>query len=421
MSETLEVAVAGVSHTRARLELRERLHVDAAAIREHLVRTATAGAETVVLSTCNRVEAYTAGANAGAVALRQLHLLTGVDTTELRPVLSTLSGREAAAHLFAVAGGLDSAVVGETQILGQVRDAHRLALEAGTSGRLLGRLFRQAVETGRRIRAHAVQAGSPISIPAAAVRVAEDVFGSLEQRTALVLGAGRAAELTVLELVHRRAGRVVVSSRTVDRAEQLARRFGALAVPFARRGEVLAEADVVVSATAALRPVVDLGMAARAAAGRGDEPLLFLDVSVPRDVDPRIAGLAGCWVYDVDQLVGLVAADVDGRAAELARARALADAQADVFHDWLLSLRVVPAIAALRSRADAIRSAELARVETKLAALEPRERRVVESLTAQIVNKLLHEPTVRMKDATAGPAYAGAVRHLFALDGEEVA
>lgn len=415
----LTLVLVGVSHKHAPVELRERLHIDPEATRERLIRLARDGHEAVVLSTCNRTEIYLADADierAKRRALDELRSLTGVRESELRQAVSIVTNREAAVHLFAVAGGLESMIAGETQILGQVRAAHRVALEAGTSGPLLDRVFRHAVQAGKRIRAETTFAERPASVPSAAAQLAERVFGPLEERSVLVVGAGRMSELVLLDLVHRHAGRVVLANRTLEKTEILARRFGAEATAFGRLEDALAAADVVISTTAAREPIISAEQVRRATRVRKGRPLLFVDIGVPRDLDSQIANVAGCYLYDIDDLSRIVAAGLGGRGSEIARAREIADDEAARFWRWQLSLGVVPAIRALRSWADAIRIAELTKAEPRLAALTPRERRLVESLTAQIVSKFLHAPTVRMKDAAAGPAglaYAGAVQHLF--------
>ncbi|HET7127526.1 MAG TPA: glutamyl-tRNA reductase [Gaiellaceae bacterium] len=415
----MHVVMVGASHKAASVEVRERLHVGLQLLREIAPRLAGENGEAVVVSTCNRTEIYLAAADvAGATALAfdELIRLTGLGSRGLRSVLSVLNDGEAAAHLFAVAGGLESMVVGETQILGQVREAHRGALEARASGPVLDRLFRQAVQTGRRIRSETMLLDWPASVPSATTRLAESLLGSLESVTALVIGAGKTSELVLLNLVHRRCRRIVVANRTLTRARELAARFRAELVPLERVEGALLEADLVISCTASTGTVLCAADIGRIAAKRQGRPLLLLDIAVPRDLDPEIAGLRGCYLYNVDDLADVVDANRVGRSRELARARAITREESDKFRDWQLSLGVLPAIAALRRSADEIRAGELRRVEGKLGRLPPRERQLVEALTAQIMNKFLHEPTMRMKHAAAGPAgpaYAGAVQHLF--------
>jgi glutamyl-tRNA reductase len=420
----IHVVMVGASHKAASVEVRERLHVGLQLAREIGPRFVGENAEAVVVSTCNRTEIYLAAADvAGATALAfdGLARLTGPDARELRSVLSVLTDGEAAAHLFAVAGGLESLVVGETQILGQVRAAHRAALDAQASGPVLNRLFRQALQTGRRIRSETTLADWPATVPSATVRLAETLVGSLQNSTALVIGAGRMSELVLLNLVHRGCGRIVVANRTLDAAARLAERFGAEPVSLDRLQDPLGECDLVVSCTASPGTVLSTDDIRRTAAGRMGRPMLLMDIAVPRDLDPEIASLRGCYLYNIDDLTDVVAATRDDRRRELVRARAIVAEESRRFRDWQLSLEVVPAITSLRRWADEIRASELRRAEAKLDRLSPAERRLVESLTTQMMNKFLHEPTVRMKRAAAGPsgpAYAGVVEHLFGLGGQ---
>jgi glutamyl-tRNA reductase len=415
------VAMVGVSHKAASVEVRERLHVGPQLSREIGSRLAAADGEAVVVSTCNRTELYLAAADvsgATTLALDELAGLAGLGVPKLRPVLTVLSDGEAAAHLFTVAGGLESVVVGETEVLGQIREAHRSALEARASGPILDRLFRQAVQTGRRIRSETRLLDSPASIPSATTRLGASLLGSLEGVTSVVIGAGRMSELVLTNLVHRRCGRILIANRTLTRARELARRFGAEPITLERLQEALAGADLVISCTASESIVLAADDVRRAAATRESRPLVLVDIAVPRDLDPEIAGLSGCHLYNVDDLADVMSAGRVARSRELARAEAIVREESDKFRDWQLSRDVVPAIAALRHSADEIRRGELRRVEGRLS---PGERELVESLTAQIMNKFLHEPTIRMKRAATGPAglaYAGAVQHLFG-NGEE--
>jgi glutamyl-tRNA reductase len=415
----MHVVMVGASHKAASVELRERLHVRPQLAREIGARLAGENVEAVVVSTCNRTEIYLAAADvagATALALGELAGLMDLGARELRSVLSVVTDRQAAAHLFAVAGGLESMVVGETEILGQVRESHRGAVEARASGPVLDRLFRQALQAGRRIRSETSLLDLPASVPSTTTQLAERVLGSLEGATALVIGAGEMSELVLLNLVHRRCGHILVANRTFARAQKLAGRFGAEPVPLDGVEGALLDADLVISCTASAGIVVCAADIRRAAAKRKGRPLLLLDIAVPRDLDPEIAGVRGCYLYNVDDLADVVAAGRADRSREVARAQAIAREESDKFRAWQRSLDVVPAIAALRKSADDIRVGELRRVEGRLGRMSPRERQLVESLTAQIMNKFLHEPTMRMKQAAAGragPAYAGAVQHLF--------
>jgi glutamyl-tRNA reductase len=418
----MRLVLVGTSHQRAPVELRELLAYDADLRREALGRLAGDGSEAVVLSTCNRTEVYAVSAEPAQVEERiygELSSLSGLSHSELAPALYTVTDEAAAVHLFRVAAGLDSMVPGEAQILGQVREAYEAAREAETTGSMLHRLFRQALRVGKRVRTETAIGENPASVSSAAAELAERVFEGLEGRRILLIGAGKTADLTAANLISRGVGEIVVANRSPERAEALARRFGGRAVGLDTVEEELAHADVVVASTGSQGLVVSGEQVARAMRARRGRPVFFIDIAVPRDLDPAINDLEGCYLYDIDDLERVVAESVAGRREEAVRAEAIVCEEADSFRAWQLSLDVVPAIASLRARAESIRREELDRVEGRLASLSPSQRRTVEALTSQIVAKLLHQPTVRMKEAAAaadGGPYADAVRHLFGLE-----
>jgi glutamyl-tRNA reductase len=416
----VKLALVGVSHHQAPIELRERVAVDSERASALAARLAVDG-EAVVLSTCNRTELYLAAEGDAALEQRGLATLAelaGDSAGELAPVLYRLHDESAALHLFRVAAGLDSLVPGEGEILGQVR----AAFEAGTTGPLLDRLFRQALHAGRRARAETAIGESPASVPAAAAALAQQVFGELASRRVLLLGAGRMSELTARNLVSRGAVVTAVANRSPEHGEALATRLGTRAVGLDRVPTELGAADVVVSSTSAPGFVLGPVEAADELRARRGRPLLFVDLAVPRDVDPLLGEIDGCFVYDIDDLEAVVEVSLAGRYDEAARAERVVAAEAARFHAWQASLAIVPAIASLRARAEEIRASELAKAESRLERLPESERRLVEAVTAQIVNKLLHLPTVRLKEAAVaadGVVYADVVRHLFGLDEEE--
>ncbi len=412
----MNLSLVGVSHHRAPVELRERVSVD------HDAAAALAGelavdCEAVVLSTCNRTEIYLAADGDAALEVRASAALVGLARErgeEIAPVLYRLADESAALHLFRVAAGLDSLVPGEGEILGQVRTAH----EAGAAGPLLDRLFRQALHAARRARAETAIGESPSSVPAAAAALAQQVFGDMAGRSVLLVGAGKMSEATARNLATRGAQIGAVANRTAEHGEQLAARFGARSVGLGDLAAEIGGADVVVSSTSARDFVLtrdELGDALRARRGR---PILFVDLAVPRDIDPGLSAYDGSFVYDIDDLEAVVEASLAGRRAEASRAERIVAGEAERFHSWQASLAVVPAIASLRARAEEIRAAELAKAQPRLGRLGDSERRIVEAMTSQIVNKLLHLPTVRLKEAAAaadGVVYADVVRHLFGL------
>ena len=416
----MKIALAGVSHHTASIELRERVAIDreaAASFAGELVRNGNGQTEAVVLSTCNRTELYIASGDgdAGEIADRALLALAGADADALAPVAYRLSDESAALHLFRVAAGLDSLVPGEGEILGQVRDAY----EAGAPGAMLDRTFRMALHAGRRARLETAIGESPASVPAAAAALAQQVFEGLDGRRVVLVGAGRTSELTARNLRSRGATVTAVVNRTLEHAERLAAELGARALPLDDAAQALADADVVVSSTSAPGFVLTGERLVSALRSRRGRPVLFVDLAVPRDVDPALASVDGCFVYDVDDLEAVVSVSLEGRRAEAVQAERIVAAEAERFRAWQASLAVVPAIASLRALAEEIRCSELARVEGKL---PESQRAMVDTVTAQIVNKLLHLPTIRMKEAAVTPdglVYADVVRHLFGLGEEE--
>jgi glutamyl-tRNA reductase len=392
----MKLLLVGTSHRLAPVEVRERVALDAdgeAALAQRLGE----GGEAVCLSTCNRTELYLAASDTDAVgdrATAALAELGGISRTELEPYLYRLEQEAAAAHLFRVAAGLDSLVPGEGEIQGQVRSAYG----RGAVGPLLDRLFRQALHTGKRVRTETAIGESPASVASAAAALAAQVFGDLAGRRILVIGAGKVGELAARNLVKRGAELSFVANRTVDRASSLAERFGGSALPLDRVEDELARADIVVSSTSAREQILAREQVERVLPARKGRPLLLVDLAVPRDLDPAIKSLHGCFLYDIDDLQGVVEESLSGRRGEATKAEAIVAAEGEHFRSWLGALEAVPAITSLRERAEAIRRGELAKASPRLAGLSERERHAVESLTNQIVNKLLHQPIMRLKE-----------------------
>ncbi len=387
----MHLVLVGTSHHHAPVELRERVAFDLDESRALAERLGAA----VCLSTCNRTELYIEVEDAD-----EAERIASAVLSELEPALYRLRDQAAALHLFRVAAGLDSLVPGEGEILGQVRAAH----DAGTPGPLLDRVFHHALHAGRKVRTQTAIGESPASVSSAAAALAEQVFGDLGGYEVLLVGAGKVSGQAARNLRSRGAHVAFVADSKTDRA---------------RIEEELARVDVVVSSTSSAGYVLDAETVERARRGR---QLLLVDLAVPRDLDPEIHRLDGCYLYDIDDLEAIVAETLSGRRGEAEHAEAIVAAEAEKFHEWLASLDIVPAIASLRARAEEIREQELAKADAVLARLDESQRRAVESITAQIVNKLLHMPTIRLKQAAAaadGVFYADAVRHLFGLGEDE--
>jgi glutamyl-tRNA reductase len=395
----MNLLLVGTSHRLAPVEIRERVAVDPDGAAE-LARQLADGGEAVCLSTCNRTEVYVAAeepARADRRVTEALSELAGVERAELEPYLYRLEHEAAAVHLFRVAAGLDSLVPGEGEILGQVKTA----FEAGSAGPLLDRLFSHALHTGKKVRTDTAIAESPGTTSSAAAALAAQVFGDLDGSRIAIVGAGKIGTLAAKRLLKRGAELTFVANRTTARGEQLAGELGGVALPLERIGEALATADIVVSSTSSPELVLSADDVRRALSARRGRPLLLIDLAVPRDLDPAINDLADCYLYDIDDLEAVVQETLQGREAEFVKAEAIAVTEGERFSDWLASLDVVPVIASIRERAEAIRRGELAKASPRLSGLSEREREAVDSLTSRIVNKLLHEPIVRLKEAAA--------------------
>jgi glutamyl-tRNA reductase len=407
----MRLVLVGISYHRAPIELRERAALSREQAADLAGTLVGSGGEAVCLSTCNRTELYLADEDAEAAEQRAEAALLALES-ELGPALYRLNDEAAALHLFRVAAGLDSMVPGEGEILGQVRTAYEL----GASGPILDRLFREALHAGRKARVETAIGESPASVSSAAAVLAEQVFGALRGRRILVIGAGKVGDLAARNLLSRGAEIAWIANRSVDRASALAAQLGGTPLPLDRLDDQLVEADVVVASTSGAEWILERAQVERALPGRKGRPLFLIDLAVPRDLDPSIHELDGCYLYDIDDLQAVVAETLAGRRREAERAEAIVAAEAERFREWHASLQVVPAITSLRARAEEIRAAELERAK-----LGEAERLAAESVTAAVLNKLLHLPTIRMKQAAAaadGVIYADAVRHLFGLEEE---
>jgi glutamyl-tRNA reductase len=421
---TAALLALGVSHKTAPVALRERLALPegrAAGFLNELVGHAEIR-EAVALSTCNRTELYMVvgdAVEAESIALGALARQAGTRPTELFGRLYSLRDTDAVRHLFDVAGGLDSMIVGEAEVQGQVKRAYELALVEGVTGPISNRLFRDALAAGKRVRTETAIGRSHVSVSSVAVDLAQGTLGELTSRRVLIVGAGENGELTAQALHRRGAHTVFVANRRYDRAIGLAQRFGGTAVRFDDLPAQLAEADIVVSCTSSPHQIVGRDELALVVEQRAGRPLLMIDIAVPRDIEPSVRDLPGLTLYDMDDLQREVARNVSGREAEATRARTLIADETDRFAQWLSGLDVVPTIAALHERADAIVSQVLRENEQRWVSLEDADRERVETLARAIASRLLHEPTLRLKRSLGDESYAQlqALRELFALEG----
>jgi len=417
--------LVGLNHKSAPLDLLERVCLADAARAKLLVEIASRPeiGEAVVVSTCQRTELFAVAERFHPAVgdLRDaLAAVSGVPVADLALHVVELHGDDAARHLFRLACGLESSVVGETEILGQVRTAAEEAAEAATAGPELSALFRRAVAVGRRARATTGIARGVASVSAAAVAMAADRLGGLAGRAVVVLGAGTVGEGMAVALAGAAdPGAVVVANRSRARASALARRIGGRAVDFGALANELLDADVLLTSTGATETVVTKADLEAVQHERGGRDLLVVDVAVPRDVAPNARTVEGVTLLDMDDLRTFAALGEAGRRREVAAVEALIEAGLDDHHATMSGRRAAPLITELRARAEQMRVAELDRIEARLGGLDEREREAVDALTRSMVAKLLHEPTVRLKQAAGtakGDRLAASLRELFDLD-----
>jgi len=419
------VAVAGISHRSAPVEVREKVAFPPCAGRNFLRRLKDEGvaAEAVLLSTCNRTEVYAVVEEEASrgVILDLLAEDRGADRASLDRDTYWLTDAEAARHLYRVASSLDSMVVGEAQILGQVRDAYRAATEEQCTGPTLNRLFHTSLRVGKQVRSETGIGDSSLSVPNVAVKLAEEVFGSLAGRRALILGAGEMSELVVRNLKDRGIAEIRIANRTPERAHFLAERVGGTAVGFHALVRELPEADVVVSSTGSGDWVVASEVVSEAMEKRG-EPLFFVDIAVPRDVDPVVQTLERVYLYDIDDLQAVVERNAGDREAAAEKGEALIGPAVQEYMSWVSTLHVVPLIQELRDGAEQIRRHELSRALKRME-LSPEEEGSVERMSYSLVNKLLHGPIAELKALAEAGSPVDSVevrRRLLALEGIEV-
>jgi glutamyl-tRNA reductase len=423
------IVVVGLSHREAPLEIRERLAVDGDGVGALLraLLQCPAIREAFCVSTCNRIEVYAVGekdsdehALAAAEAVqRALVDLAGQNGAEvIAPYLKTHVRRDAVLHLFRVTASLDSLVVGEPQILGQVRDALETAKSAGSIGKYLDRATNRALHVAKRVRSETAIGEGQVSISSVAVDLARQIFGELTGRTALLVGAGEMAEAAAKLLV-KAGAKLLVVNRSFERARQLALDFGGGARPWEELAAALVQADVVIASTSAKAFVITRSMVAKAMKARRGRSLFFIDIAVPRDVDPAVNDIDNVYIYDIDNLSNLVAESMQGRRAEAERAEKLVEHEANLFETWTETLGVTATIVALRAKVRASLAAEVERTLTgRLKHLADADRKALETMIDAAVNKLLHTPTSRIKAMAADPRgddLVKAVHHLFDL------
>ena len=414
----VRLAVIGVSHHTAPLEQRERLAYARHEVGDGLdaLLRASGATEGVLLSTCNRTELYVVEgpSDAATSVFAAWSLRLGADASAVGYVHR---GADAVAHLYRVAAGLDSMVLGEAQIHGQVRDAWELCRDRAST--ILHRLFQGALQSAGRVRHSTQLSRGAASVSSAAVQLAKQIFGSLSGRHAMVLGAGETAELALACLHAEGVRAAIVANRTFERAEVLATRYGARAMHYEEAWSALPDVDVLLCSTASPVPIVTTSHMRAAAAARGDRPLCVLDIAVPRDVEAGVGQLDNVFLYDLDDLQDVVRASLERRRDELPAAEAMVAEDAARFAEWLAGLAAVPVLTEFRGRLEALREREVTAALARLGPLTAAQRAVVEQMSRALMNKFMHEPTVRLRAAARDPGgaeIAGALRYLFALD-----
>ncbi len=418
----MHIVVVGVDHTTASIDLRERLTYSAHQIPHVLNRARQVVQECVLLSTCNRLELYAVCLELSMGQMNLLNVLSEtseVELAELQPHCYAFADEEAVTHLFEVTCGLHSLVPGETQIQGQIAKALEIAQDGSYSGPITSALFRGALGAGKRARSETGISRNAASVSLVAVQLAKQLFPELHDASVLLVGSGKMSELATHHLCDNGAQRLIIINRTPVHAVDLAQRFGATHRSFAELATSLVEADVVISSTTAPRALITHEMMQEVMQRRSGRPLLLIDIALPRDVDPAVASLPGIYLYNLDDLETVVSEGIRLRQQEVEQVQEIITQEASAFDRWLCSRSVVDTISDLRQHADLLCQQELTRTLRRLpSTLTERETTAVHELATRLVNKLLHVPTLRLKDAAAhgqGDIYAEALRYLFDL------
>jgi glutamyl-tRNA reductase len=399
----MSLFVFGANHKTAPVAIRERLSFAPERLSGALKTFAGQPGvrEVAILSTCNRTEVYCHLDSAlSEEPLRVFGDYQGVEWAALQPYLFAYRGEETVRHLLRVASGLDSLVLGEPQILGQLKSAFQTASEAGTIGKFLNKAFQHAFSVAKQVRTDTAIGSSPVSVAFAAVRLARQIFGDLGAQTVLLIGAGDTIELTAQHLHDHGVRRMIVANRTVERSQILAGRFGAYAIPLSSMPQHLAEADIVISATASQLPILGKGAVERALKARKHKPMFMVDIAMPRDIEPEIGELEDVYLYTVDDLEAVIQESLHSRRLAALQAEDIIATEVEHFMDWLHSLDAVSTIRALRGKARDAQKQVIARAQRRLAKGDD-QAEVLEQLTTQLVNKLVHHPSVKLREASA--------------------
>ncbi len=420
----MDIIVVGLSHKTAPVAVRETVAFAPENMQQPLeqMRALPAVNEAIIVSTCNRVELYAASTDGAAAVVQLKHFLADyhqLNLADLESHLYAKRGEEAICHVFEVASSLDSMVIGEPQILGQIKTAYGYAADCKTAGLILNRFLHKAFSVAKRVRTETNIAGNAVSVSFAAVELARKIFGSIEGKTVMLIGAGEMCELAAKHFINNGVTRVLVTNRTFARAEKLAAEFSGQPILFENFKDQLHQADIVLSSTGANTFIISSEQVSDALRLRKNRPMFFIDIAVPRDIDPRVNDLSNVYLYDVDDLQGVVNANMKERYKEAELAQQIITHEIGQFTTWMAGLDVVPTIVALRQQVDALRQAEVEKTFASLKHLSDSDRKAINAMSMALINKILHPPTKALKqaqkDSNAQP-YVDALQTLFELE-----
>ena len=420
----VNLILVGVNHKTTPVEIREKLAFTKGKIEESVDRLFNFPdiIEHTILSTCNRVEIY-ARANCQDSAIKAIKQFIcdfhEVSPVELEDHFYSYRNEEAVEHLFRVSSSLDSMILGEAQILGQVKDAYSLAKDLRSTGLVLNQLFKKAFSVAKKVREETGIAERCVSISSAAVELAQKIFDDLENRTVMLVGTGEMAELAAKHLISYGVKTVYVTSRTYDRAANLARTLNGSALDFEAFKNELHRADIVITSTSASNFIIKKEMVEKAIHKRKNKPIFFIDIAVPRDIEPDINDLENIYLYDIDDLHVVVSANMKEREKEADNAMNLISQEVTKFNNWVGTLDAVPTIVEIRKKAENIRMQEIEKTLKKISHLSEDDKQLLRQMSSSMVNKILHKPTIKLKQKTQsedGHLYLKAIRHLFHLD-----
>ena len=418
------IIVVGVNHKSAPIEIREKLAFSIKKLNESIKNLDRHPliSENIILSTCNRVEIYAKVEDIenGIISLKKFFAdYHEIPMQELDQHFYTYINQETIEHLFSVSSSLDSMIVGEPQILGQVKDAYVAAKDQKATGIILSQLFERSFSVAKKVRSETAIAEKAVSISYAAVELAKKIFDDLKDKVVLLVGAGEMSELAARHLLASGVNSILVSSRNFERAVGLARSLKGSAIRFENFADELIRTDIVISSTSAPNSIIRKDVVEKAIHKRKNKPMFFIDIAVPRDVEPEVNDIENIYLYNIDDLQKIVDSNKLEREKEAEKARALIKDEVVLFSEWLVSLKVAPTISSIREQAEKIRVSELEKTFFKLKDLTETQRVTIENMTSSIINKILHKPTAKLREQTKekdGHWYIQVVRHLFHLD-----